>query len=90
MELLKNQQTVLDVIKDNGPIKKELIVELTKLPYHKVQNILNEFYNGDLVSISVDGMVAVKPKVAAFRNENSEHEVNHWREYKLKNLSRIV
>lgn len=80
----------MDVIKDNSPIKRELIVELTKLPHHKVQNILSEFYNGDLIGISIEGVITIKPKVAAFRNENSENEVNHWREYKLKNLSRIV
>lgn len=90
MELLKNQKRILDVIKDNGPIKKEEIARITNLAQHKVNTIISEFYDGEIINKDVNGMISINTKQYAFRNENSAHEVNHWREYKLKNLSRIV
>lgn len=90
MVLMKNQQKVLDLIKDKGPIKKEDIVQLTNLTPLKVQNILSEFYDGELINRDINGVITLNTRIYAHRNENSAHEENHWKVYKLKNLSRVV
>lgn len=95
IELGTNQRKVLNAIKEAESTTIDQLVETTGIRKDKVQNLVAEFYQARLISISPEKLISFKedqhgPK----RYTENGGDTDEWEPYrptpKLKNLSRLV
>jgi predicted transcriptional regulator len=89
VKLGKRQEKVLNLIIASDKTTIKDISNTTGIDQDIVRNIVKEFHQADIISVTVDNLISYRTERLSTK---AADEKNEWEPYKpvLKNLSRIV
>lgn len=89
VKLGKRQARILDLIKASDKTTINDISNTTDIDQDIVRNIVKEFHQAEIISVSVDNIISPRTERVSAKHSS---EKNEWEPYKpkLKNLSRVV